>query len=178
MCEKSENTTSNPLTLSAADSPVRTLATPESERVSMASEAGCGLNSIESFASYDRESRSWRTSQRCLDGEWEEFSETWPRAGMMRSGQSFRRVRWVRHTCGKGCSLLPTPRTTRGFTNPTVRKARNDCLTTRVIGKAILGMRPRVEFIEWMQGLPIGWTEVEHSEIASCHKLRNGSGKE
>jgi hypothetical protein len=45
-----------------------------------------GLNSLDSLASYDPESCSWKTSQRYLEGGFCEFSETLPRSGMMRSG--------------------------------------------------------------------------------------------
>lgn len=42
-----------------------------------------------SFASYDPGSSLWKTSQLCLDGEWETYSETWPRAGTMRAGIAY-----------------------------------------------------------------------------------------
>jgi hypothetical protein len=56
-------------------------------------------------------------------------------------------------------AMMPTPRKSRGFTNPTEGKERNDCLTTFLLGKPVLGMRPNPEFVEWMMDWPIGWTE-------------------
>jgi DNA (cytosine-5)-methyltransferase 1 len=60
--------------------------------------------------------------------------------------------------------LLPTPRVSRGFTNPTLGKQRNDCLTTAILGEPVLGMRPNPRYVEWMMGLPIGWTELRGAE--------------
>jgi hypothetical protein len=56
-----------------------------------ASEADCGPNLPASFAQWHRSSLSWKTRQICLDGELEEFSGTWPTAGLMRNGVLFAR---------------------------------------------------------------------------------------
>lgn len=55
----------------------------------MARNRDSGLNSSESFASYDRGSWSSRTSQPSLFGGSTPFSERWPRAGTMRSGIAY-----------------------------------------------------------------------------------------
>src|ERR1043166_6962863 len=89
-CASAALTIFRQLTLSVEGSPVRTSATPGSEPELMASVAHYGLSSPESLASYDLAMCLWRTSQLCLDGEWEEFSETWPRSGTMRSGTAYR----------------------------------------------------------------------------------------
>ena len=73
----------------AAGSLARTLATRESAPESMVSDPGYGQSSPELLASYDRSSRRWKTSQLCLDGDLSEFSETWPRSGMTRSGIAY-----------------------------------------------------------------------------------------
>ena len=49
----------------------------------------CGASFLGSLAWFDRDGSSWKTSQRLLLGGWASFSETWPRAGMMRSGIAF-----------------------------------------------------------------------------------------
>lgn len=49
-------------------------------------------NWCEPFAWYDRKSRSWKTWQRCWVTEWETFSETWPRAGIVLNGIAYRRT--------------------------------------------------------------------------------------
>jgi hypothetical protein len=104
-----ENTLSPELIFSAADSPARTSRTPESAPASMASAADCGPNTRESFASFDRDTSLWRTSQLCFTGEWSEFSETWPRSGMTRSGKAFELPMLARHTGENESGLLPTP---------------------------------------------------------------------
>ncbi len=61
------------------------------------------------FAWYDRATQLWRTWQRCLDGEWAEFSETWPRAGMTRNGIAYQRQPLVPLTSAIEHFLWPTP---------------------------------------------------------------------
>jgi hypothetical protein len=51
------------------------------------SEADCGPKWQGSLARFDRVSRSWKTRQQLLTGGLAEFSETWPRWGMMRDGE-------------------------------------------------------------------------------------------
>ena len=101
-------TTSLPSTSSAEVSPVRISPTPAREPGSRASVPAFGANTLESFASFDPASLSWRTSQRSLLGGWETFSETWPRSGMMRSGIASAPVTSGRPIEGSGCSLWPT----------------------------------------------------------------------
>src|SRR4051812_39554685 len=81
-----ERTTSGALTLSAGDSLARTSARPGTAPESTESRADFGARCGAPFASFDRDSSSWRTSQLCLSGEQSEYSETWPRAGLMRNG--------------------------------------------------------------------------------------------
>jgi len=108
-CEQLENTTSLGLMSSAGAFRARTSATPASEQESTANAADSGLSMRESFANYDRATSSWRTSQLCLDGEWSEFSETWPKAGMTRNGKAYELKTLVPHTGENESGLLPTP---------------------------------------------------------------------
>lgn len=72
----------------------RTSASQEKATVLMGSEADSGQKWRGSLAKYDQDSRSWRTAQRSLLGDSEEFSETWPRWGTTVAGELY---------------LLPTP---------------------------------------------------------------------
>lgn len=117
------------LTSSAEDSRASQSASLESERLSPMSD-GSGLISSESFAWYDPDSCLWRIRQASLlpvsrktkrvsgskpaDSRWERFSETWPRAGMTRSGIAYRRQPSVLRTCATGSGLWPTLRSTDG----------------------------------------------------------------
>jgi site-specific DNA-cytosine methylase len=107
----SESETSNGSTLSAADSPAKTSATPddapESLRDSTARDSGESSN--ESFASYDPDSCSWRTSQHSLFGGLTLYSQTWPRSGSMRNGSAVRRPTLVPLTAEIGSGLWATP---------------------------------------------------------------------
>ena len=69
------------------------------------------------LGSYDQSTSSWRTSQHCLVAQASEeahglaeFSETWPRSGMMRSGTAYRLPPLARSITEIGSGLLPTPR--------------------------------------------------------------------
>jgi hypothetical protein len=107
--ESAERTISRPLTCSVEDSPAKTFPTPASEQGLTESAADCGASMRESFANYDPATSSWRTSQLCLDGEWSEFSETWPRAGMTRSGRAYELPTLVPHTEENESGFVPTP---------------------------------------------------------------------
>ena len=74
---------------SLAVSPASRIPSPDRDSEKMTSVI-YGPRSSESFAMWNPESRSWRTFQASLLGEWEEFSESLPRAGMTRSGTAYR----------------------------------------------------------------------------------------
>ena len=88
-----ESTTSHPLIYLPGDSPVKMspLATHAERKDLTEREAGYGQSSSKSFVNYDHITSSWRTSQLCFTGEWEEYSETWPQSGTMRSGRCYKR---------------------------------------------------------------------------------------
>ena len=104
-----DNTISNGLTSSAEGSPARTSATPASAPELPAPVRDSGGRWCVAFAWYDRSSSSWRTWQLCLGGGWAEFSETWPRPVMTRTGIAFRPQRLERLICGEESGLWPTP---------------------------------------------------------------------
>jgi hypothetical protein len=81
----------------------------EKEQVSEVNARVFGENMRESFASYDLDTSSWRTSALSLFGGSMLYSETWPRSGMMRNGISYRLQPLVPRTSEKGSGLWPTP---------------------------------------------------------------------
>ena len=105
MSAKPDRQTLLPLISSAAASPVKTSATRGRVPDFKGNGAGFGSSMPESFANYDRASLSWRTSQRCLLGEWETYSESWPNSGMMRSGVVYGPVMLGLRIDESGCSL-------------------------------------------------------------------------
>jgi hypothetical protein len=63
-----------------------------------------------SFARYDPATSSWKTSRVSLDGEWETYSETWPRAGTTLSGIAYQRQPSVPHISETESGSWPTPK--------------------------------------------------------------------
>ena len=98
--------------LSAGDSPVRTFPTLESEPESTEREADSGASTRGSFAFFDHATSLWRTYQHSLAGGLVEFSETWPKSGMTRSGIAYPLLRSVPRIAATE-SGLPAPRAER-----------------------------------------------------------------
>ncbi len=86
--------------------------------------ATCGPKPQTFFAEYDRHSRSWKTCQASLLPDTsEEFSETWPSSGSMRSGRCEARQTSARHTFGSGCGFSPSEDL---WPTPTAQDSKND----------------------------------------------------
>ncbi len=67
------------------------------------------------LASYDRDSRCWRTSQASLLNPISEpFSGSWPKSGTMRDGKIYRRPKWEPNISGAGNGYWLTPDVPRG----------------------------------------------------------------
>src|SRR5581483_4790713 len=151
------------LTLSAADSPARTFPPADLASVSSAENQGFGQNTLGSFAAFDLATSSWRTSQTCFIEGLEQFSETWPRAGMTRNGAAFRLPSSGFPKRATECGLLPTlvAADSRQVTNGS-RPYRNisDGLTmTDWVRLNLQRKRVPLELGEAMMGYPDGWTE-------------------
>lgn len=91
------------------DSPVKIFPLPEPEPDSPEHDQDSGTNTSESFASYDRATSSWKTSQLLLTGDSTAFSDRWPIAGTMRNGRVYKRSTWVPRISVTDFLLLPTP---------------------------------------------------------------------
>ncbi len=81
-------------------SPVKTLAMPGNAQASMERGQDSGVNTSEPLCSFDPATSSWR---------WDEYSETWPRAGMMRNGKCYPRERLEHLTDENESGFWPTP---------------------------------------------------------------------
>lgn len=97
------------LTSSLAASRAKTSVPPALARESMASEADYGPKWLGSFARYSPSESRWKTAQCSLLGDSDEFSETWPRWGSMRSGESFLRPIPALPISESGSGLWQTP---------------------------------------------------------------------
>ena len=125
----------------------------------------------DSFANYDRASRSWRTSQGCLLTEWAEFSETFPRSGLMQSGTLFRLPPLVPSIIGTASGLWHTP-VARDFKGYTKRAGESICNQLRRIYGGT--GRPNPPWLAWLMGYPAAWSETksERSVTASSRRSR------
>ncbi len=172
------------LTFLAEDFHAKTSATQAQAKDLTENEAVFGGSSQESFGRWDRASLSWKTSQLCLIGGLETFSERWPTAGTMRNGRVFQRAQWVQHTCDSECSLWPTPTASmdgRRFGIPMHdRSGRYKSSTVSRVQELVRenGWRIHPHFTEALMGLPLGWTAIEESEIASLQQSENGLADE
>jgi len=168
----------------AEDSPVRTSPTPDMVPELMGSGLDFGGQWYEPFAWYDPTSCSWRTWQRCLSGEYQEYLGTWPIAGMTRNGLAYQLAPLVRHMCDDECSLWPTPTASmdgRGFGIPmherSGRYKRSTVLRVQELVREN-GWRIHPNFTEALMDLPMEWTAIEQSETASTQQLPSGLDEE
>jgi len=88
----------------------KTLVPQEREQELTESDPGCGHIWQELLARYDPATSLWKTPQFSLLGDYTEFSETWPRWGLMRDGVSYQRQTLVRPTSEIVSGSWPTPR--------------------------------------------------------------------
>ena len=75
----------------------------------MESSQECGEKWRGSFTKYSPDSCSWKTHQCSLLGDLDEFSETWPRWGLMRDGECWEQQTLVQNIKGIESGLSPTP---------------------------------------------------------------------
>jgi len=71
----------------------------------------CGPTSPASLARLDHTSSSWKTCQMSLSGHYPEYSKTFPKWGMMRSGVLWQLPKLAHPTNAQDGSSLPTPTT-------------------------------------------------------------------
>jgi len=121
------------LTCSPAGTPANPSAMPDGEPENTTTDT-CGPKSIESFATYDPATSSWRTSQGTFPWGSDEFLETWPRAGMTRNGIAFQQQPLAPLTGATGFSLWPTPRA-------------NEALAARITSSADPERHPNLETV-------------------------------
>lgn len=184
--ETSEPTTSPSVTCSAGGSRAKTsrrrASTRRGDWASMkVSARGSGGNSPASFANYDPDTSSWRMyglssllsltkkGQLLLQLLPPEFSETWPRAGMMRNGTAFPLPPLAPLTKETGFSPWPTPTARDGLSvsryslacHVKVGRARPTGVPLPERVAAELGYFLHPEFSEWLMGFPPGWTQVD-----------------
>jgi hypothetical protein len=124
----------------------------------------CGPQPSMSFAVYDQDTHCWRTCRvSFLPDTSELFSETWPKAGLMRDGMCYRQRRLLTKKMAHGCGswFRPVARDWKGYTN---RAGESICNQLKTLFSDTSG-KPHPEFIEEVMGWPIGWSALEPLEM-------------
>ena len=151
----------------------------------------CGQKRSIPFAEYDPDSFIWRTFQLCLLTHTPtQFSATWPRAGTIVDGVAYLRPKWEHPILDIGGGALPTPAAQVYGTNqsptpgaavrpsletmarkglwptPTVQDAHNNAGASQYERKAVplnaqVGGPLNPNWVEWLMGWPIGWTDLD-----------------
>jgi hypothetical protein len=155
------------LTLFAEGSHARTYLTLDDVPGLQASARDYGLTSADSLATYDRDTRSWRTSQGSLFGGLTEFLATWPMSGTTRNGTAYRRRPLAPRTYELASGFLPTPVASE-VKRTTPYSQGGQSLSY------VLGGRPSQAILAWMMGFRDGWLAL--LAMPSCRKSRTGSG--
>jgi len=114
------------------DSRARITVTPGSGPDDSAGTGRSGTTLRRRFATWNPQSSSWRTwpeSEPLIAMDTQDsgtFSETWPRAGTMRSGCAYERPTWERRTTGNGGSASRGSQRMAVFPTPSARDAKGE----------------------------------------------------
>ena len=121
-----------------------------------------------SFLKYDLDSRSWKTLQHSLFGGLEEFSETWPRWGIMQNGECSAPPMLGHDTSVREYGSLPifgTPiKTQRSRSEDFMGPAKNP------FELCPKGFLPSPKWCENLMGWPEYWTSLKESETVNVRK--------
>lgn len=117
------------------------------------------------YARYDPGTSLWRTRQNSFIEGWDRFSEPFPRSGTMRNGRLYPRALWVPHTHVSACSSWPTPTKSMGKRGWGLSRTGRNRYSAETAARVLAhGWKPHPEFLEWLMGFPIGWTEPKDLE--------------
>jgi hypothetical protein len=178
--EVSKSSDQSTLFAEASLSPARTSALQARAPASTGTAQAYGESSPVLLARYDRATSSWKTSQLCLDGELSEFSETWPRSGMTRSGTAYRLPPLVPLTGGTESGLLPTPTETANMLAPSMQKwpAHRNIFPTPDANcwkggsenqrKGQLNGSLNPQWVSWLMGFPVDWCDLPDESQPEC----------
>ena len=118
-----------------------------------------------SFTKYSPDSCSWKTHQCSFLGDLDEFSETWPRWGSMRTGECYQLPMSEQNINETEYGLWPTPTTPSGGGNCGGSGAYKNAIKNGThIPHSI-----NPSLYEWLMGWPIGWTDLKPLETDKFH---------
>ena len=143
--------------LSRVDFHVRTLVPQEKAQDLTEKGQDFGEKWQGSFTKYSPDSCSWKTHQCSFLGDLDEFLETWPRWGSMRTGECYQLPMSEQNTNETEYGLWPTPTTPSGGGNCGGSGAYKNAIKNGThIPHSI-----NPSLYEWLMGWPIGWTDLK-----------------
>jgi hypothetical protein len=130
-----------------------------------------GLNIGDLLEIYDRDSQSWKMSQRSLFPDLESSSERFMKSGIMLNGKIYQQVQLGHVIDGKEFGLWPTPTKweEKYVTSPSPQDHYHG------IGWKLIheyGKNPIPEFYEIMMGYPDQWTNIESQDSETRLSLK------
>jgi len=126
-----------------------------------------------SFTKYSPDSCSWKTHQCSFLEDLDEFSETWPRWGSMRTGECYQLPMLEQNINETEYGLWPTPTTPSGGGNCGGSGAYKNAIKN---GTHIPhSINPNL--YEWLMGWPTGWTDLKPLATAKSHFALRQHGK-
>ena len=165
---------SGQLTLFAEDSPAETSQRLDGKQGLPPIVQDYGKKCGDLLAKFNRDSCLWRTSQTSFlesaVAGFQEFSETWPRSGLMQSGIAFQLPTLARPTYAIGFGLLQLQTFRKTVSVPSERFSRDVPCQEEIA--AVNGERPCPVFREWAMGFPENWTDLQPSATLSSRKSR------
>ena len=175
------------LTLFAEDTPANHLATPAQETAQTTQDT-FGRVSPTAFAYFDHDSRCWKTCQATFHWDLEKCKPIWPRSGTTQNGIAYQRQPSALRTSATAYSLSLhetmewTPTATANQMSPSMQprnpglrlwptpdasphkyRLQGDSQQSRSLN-GVHGGKLNPEWVEWLMGFPIGWTDLEDSE--------------
>jgi hypothetical protein len=170
------------LTLFAADTLANPSVTPAQE-TELTTRDICGHVSPSAFAWFDHDLRCWKTLQGTFLSDLEMCKPIWPRSGITQNGIAYQRQPSVPRTFAIEYSL--SLHGNRLWATPTTQEIEHPNMTITETGRRAsksgngrghsIGLADQVklwpkeniggslnpEWVEWLMGFPIGWTDLE-----------------
>lgn len=138
-----------------------------------------------SLAKYDLDSHSWKTHQCSLAGDLEQFSETWPRWGIMQDGECWELTTLEPVIEDPEYGYLPTPQKSDGkivreFSAASAYRNRENGHQVHVPHIALMKMKPLSILLsdtQSMMGWPESWTSLRPLEMDKFQQWLDSHGK-
>lgn len=157
----------------AGDSPAKISALPTSRgKESTAVGLVFGMILQESFAQFSRDGWSSKTCQRSLIEDYQQCLVIWPKSGSMLNGIAYRHPPLVRRTDANECGLLPTPTVQDASNNAGPSQFRRNSLPLN----AAIGGALNPNWIDWLMGFPVGWTDLDALAMPLSPRSLKSSG--